>query len=375
MDTPSFVFLGADAPWTYPLARELAADGHPVAAIAPYDWQTFRRLRPRWPEGKVPATLRRAYWVLPPGYAGGLAAWFAPLLRWRLARAMPGTPWVVVFYPWHHRAVRGVPDGRLIYYNVDDYTLYRPERADLVRQQEDELLSRAALTVCVSRQQMEALRTRVPPDRANRIVHSPHGVEDAYLNPHPERVPTARTVGYVGNLIDRVDWRLVGETARALPDMEFVFVGGPGGAGGGGVHPDWETQRAAALALPNVRRVGPVPQAEVPDHYWNFRVNWIPYATDHPFNRASSPTKIMDGLASGRPMVSTDLPECRLYPDWITLARDAPEMIAALTRVMDAATDPVRAGRQVAFAHGNTWTNRARALLVSLPASPAHAPP
>ena len=97
-------------------------------------------------------------------------------------------------------------------------------------------------------------------------------------------------------------------------DVEFVFVGGLEGASGGGCRPDWEAERAAALALPNVRRVGPVRQEDVPKHYWGFGVNWIPYATDHAFNQAACPTKIMDGLASGRPVLSTDSPECRLYP-------------------------------------------------------------
>ena len=39
----------------------------------------------------------------------------------------------------------------------------------------------------------------------------------------------------------------------------------------------------------------------------------IPYAVDDPFNRASSPTKIADGLGSTRPIVATAIPECRLY--------------------------------------------------------------
>jgi len=39
----------------------------------------------------------------------------------------------------------------------------------------------------------------------------------------------------------------------------------------------------------------------------------IPYAQNDRFNRACSPTKIMDGLGSGRPIVATAIPECRLY--------------------------------------------------------------
>lgn len=341
-----------------------------MSAIAPYDLGNFRRLRPHWPEGKLPAGLRRAFWVLPPGYAGSLAPIFAPLLRWRLACARSevgenGTPWVVVPYPWFHRATYDVPAGRLIYYNLDDYPLYQPVRSAVIQQQEEELLCRAALTICLSQRQVKSLQARVSVDRAERIRHLPLGVVEGYLNPFPDRVPMARTVGYVGNLIDRVDWRLVRETARAMPDVEFIFVGGLEGSGGGGSRPGWEAERAAALALPNVRRIGPVRQEEVPGYYWSFGVNWIPYATDHAFNQAACPTKIMDGLASGRPVVGTDLPELRLYPEWITIARDAADMVAVLSQRLTTssdAADVTRAASQVNFARGHTWAQRAGTL-------------
>lgn len=376
MVAPGVAILGANTPWVYALAAALADRGHPVRAIAAFDAGNFRRLQPRWPEGTAPAGLRREVWVYPPGYVGALAPVFAPFLRARLHRvcrglktaANPARPWVVAPYPWFHRAVRGVPDERLVYYNLDDYPLYQPARTAGIQWQEDELLRRAALTVCLSRQQVETLRARVPANRAERVRHFPLGVVESYLNPHPEHVPAARTVGYVGNLIDRVDWRLVGETAQLLPDAEFIFVGGLTGFGGGGARPGWEAERAAALALPNVRRVGPVRQEDVPGHYWDFGVNWIPYATDHAFNRASCPTKIMDGLASGRPVLGTDLPELRLYPEWITvLPAAADAWVGALRARFDgmndaASTDAERAAQQVAFARQHTWARRAETL-------------
>ena len=86
---------------------------------------------------------------------------------------------------------------------------------------------------------------------------------------------------------------------------------------------DWQRERAAALTLENVHYIGSIPQDEVGKHYWNFAVNWMPYDTRHAFNLASCPTKIMDGLASGRPLLTTAVPECRLYPDWITIVGTA----------------------------------------------------
>jgi len=377
--TLSLLFLGANTPWVYALAESLATGGQQVTAIATFDSRNFRRLRPSWPGREQPAHLQREFWVFPPGYVGTLARIFAPFLRSRLARARArlemavrseASAWVIAPYPWFVEALRGVPDGRLIYYNLDDYMLYKPTRSATILRQESELVRRAALTLCLSQEQVETLRARFP-KRAHCIQHFPLGVVDDLLNLDTARPPNGPVVGYIGNLIDRVDWRLVREVAGRLPDVEFHFIGGMDGSGGGGISPNWERERAAALALHNVRNIGPVSQDEVGRYYWNFGVNWMPYATGHAFNRASCPTKIMDGLASGRPMLSTDVPECRLYPEWISIIGSAEEA-ATQIRKMLAATPSAAAReisrRQVEFVRErHTWTRRAELLESWLP--------
>jgi len=375
----SLLFLGANTPWVYALAESFAACGQQVTAIATFDSRNFRRLRPSWPGREQPALLQREFWVFPPGYVGTLARVFGPFLRSRLARSRArldmavrseASAWVIAPYPWFVHALRRVPDGRLIYYNLDDYVLYKPTRSATILRQESELVRRAALTLCLSQEQVETLRARFP-KRAHCIQHFPLGVVDDLLNSDTARPPNGPVVGYIGNLIDRVDWRLVREVAGRLPDVEFHFIGGMEGYAGGGIRPNWECERAAALALPNVHNIGLVSQDEVGRYYWNFAINWMPYAIGHPFNKASCPTKIMDGLASGRPVLSTDLPECRLYPEWISIVRSAHEAATQIRKILDAAPSAAAreiSRRQVKFVRErHTWTRRAELLESWLP--------
>lgn len=375
------LFLGANTPWVYALAEALAASGHRVTAVATYDSTNFRRLRPSWPHRQQPpANLHREVWVYPPGYVGTLRSLFAPFLRSRLAAALSrleaaqsnGSPaWVIAPYPWFSKALRGVRSDRLIYYNLDDYVLYQPARSASTLNQESELIGRAARTLCLSRRQVETLRERFP-RCAERILHFPLGVVDSLLNQSPELLPDRPIVGYIGNLIDRVDWRLVREVANGLPEVQFQFIGSVEDSGGR-TAPNWERERAAALALPNVRHIGPVAQEDVGRHYRSFAVNWMPYDTGHAFNNASCPTKIMDGLASGRPLLSTDVPECRLYPEWIFVAHSAEDAITQIRRQLEAgncaaAKDLSR--RQVEFVlAGHTWAKRAELLGIWLSAA------
>lgn len=386
MKRVSFLAASANTPWVYELAEKLAELGHPSAAIALWDWRTYLTFRPQWPSSKTPGDLVREHWIFPPGYMGAGERWFRGVLRWRWTRALRrleargGTqPWIINPYPWLVESFRGV-EAPTIYFNLDDYQLYRPDRAERINRQEAELVEGAQLALCLAHWQVEALRKRFP-ERAGAIRHFPLAAPAAFINPRPGESFVPDVVGYVGNLIDRVDWRLVRDVATRLPDVRFVFVGYANVTSGGGQRPDWEAARDAALALPNVVRVPTVPQSKVGEHYWGFGLTWIPYATDHIFNLASCPTKIMDGLASGRPVLSTDVPECRLYPDWISVFSNAEEA-ATLIRAKLAEARGERAAAasraQVDFVRReHTWTHRAEVLIRWLedarPAPPAPA--
>ena len=360
MDRP-FLVLAANTPWVYALAQSLC-ERAPVTAVQFYDAANARRLRPVWPEEASPVRRRRL--VLPPGYAGRLEPVFRPLLRRTIdaerARLRSGgvEPVVVAPYPYLAPWVRDVPADDLVYFNLDDYELYEPWRAARIRSMQDELIARAGLTVCLSAYQAQRLGRRHP-SRRHRIAHFPLGVVRDFIQSEPATPPLPRTVGYVGNLGDRVDWPLVAAVAARLPDVAFHFVGfaevsaADNGVGG------WQRARRDALALANVVHVGGVPQARVREHYWRYSVNWMPYAADHPFNRASCPTKIMDALASGRPFVATPVPEAQLYPEHVTTASGADAMAAALAAALGDPGDPAH---RIAFAAGNTWSHRAEAL-------------
>lgn len=362
------LFLSANTPWVYSLAQAMAGGGRPTTAVRIYDWRNYRRLRPRWPNGQPPQMLSREQWIFPPGFAGRLspiAGLYVRLMILNTLRRMRSTPkekiCVVAPYPWLVSGLDGIADIQIIYYNLDNYSLYRPDRSKLIADQEEKLVAKADLILCLSQHQTGYLSDRYP-KRANCARHFPLGVVEHYLNQQPGASPQENSVGYIGNLIDRVDWRFVRAVADAAPDFDFYFVGGLEGSGGGGQRANWRLDRALALEAPNVHHIGQVDQSEVAHYYWKYSINWIPYATDHAFNQASCPTKIMDGLASGRPVLSVDLPECKLYPSWVSVVRSVEETVGELRRLSSLANDQVRAQLQIEFARRNSWGRRAELL-------------
>ena len=89
-------------------------------------------------------------------------------------------------------------------------------------------------------------------------------------------------------------------------------------------------------------------------YYQAFDVTLIPYRMDHPFNRACNPTKIMDSMGSGRPIVATAIPECRLHTERFDVAETADEFIDAVREILGQHSDDGRAGLRHAYALANT---------------------
>jgi glycosyltransferase involved in cell wall biosynthesis len=351
----------------YALAESLAQD-HVAHTVKLYDWRTYLKHRPSWPDPDPGADIERTLRVLPPGFAGRLEWLSRPFMRtmvdrWRknMQEQSGSEPYIVVPYPYLAPWVRNVPDELLIYYNLDAYTQYQLDQAARIREREAELVERACLTVCLAHRQVEALQERHP-SHASRIHHFPLGVLDMFLNPDPSSVvDSASDIGYVGTLGERVDWRFVRKVAEECSGLTFRFAGGMGEESQWPNRPAWKEARSHTFSLPNVEHVGRLPQEEVTDVYWQSGVNWIPYDPDHPFNEASCPTKIMDGLASGRPLVSTSVPECTLYPRWIDIVESAEEAAEVLRAHIKAPNehDPEE---QVRFAKQHTWDHRAESL-------------
>lgn len=365
MSRHSFLFLAANTPWVYSLAESLSAHAT-VTAIRFFDWINYFRQRPRWPEET--SSVRRRMVKLPPGYAGQLERLFRPYVHslihkevTQLRLACGVEPFVVCPYPYLAPWIRKLSSESLVYYNLDDYTLYEPKRAARIASFESELVNRSRISVCLSVHQVSEIRSRHPFARG-RVVHFPLGVVRSFLNFDTDVSPLPGTVGYVGNLTNRVDWNLFERVAELLPEVNFHIVGEVEDLETGAEAPGWRNVRARVMRRPNIIYEGGVPQSEVQAYFRRYAVNWMPYAMNHPFNIASCPTKIMDALASGRPFVATDLPEVSLHKDRIRIVRTALEAANELNCLF-ADGGAFYDKSQVEYAASQTWAHRAEEFL------------
>jgi teichuronic acid biosynthesis glycosyltransferase TuaH len=374
----------ADANWftTENLFREAPADRARTLLLSCIDYNNaWRRGQAPWAWGKPLRRTASGVWerdlVLPPGWMKklprlGMRPIARSIARWHAEHAT-GDPLVLLMTYPHYLYLRDqVRPDRLIYYNVDDYSLYWPRNADSVRRLEFRAVREADLTVCVSRLRAEFLRRAVP-EAAGRIRHLPHGAPTRSLADEPLDLPAPApeaiahlprpVLGYVGTLGERVDWPLLASLAEAEPSASVVLVGKVDA----GPPSEWRAVRERCLALPNVHLIGWQPQAAIAGFNRAFDVCLIPYRIDDPFNRACCPTKIMDYMATSRPIVSTALPECLLYRNLFDVA-DTPEgFLESVAHIVASGSDDGRAAARLAWAEDNSCRRVVQRLLDWVP--------
>ncbi len=201
----------------------------------------------------------------------------------------------------------------------------------------------------ISRYLVEAMGTRVA---AHRLVRVPPVVDVAMFDiPAPTRdwrssfgMPEGRVVLYAGSFFDNEGVPTLLDAAPDFlarhPDVTLVIVGG---------HPReaWEHCRELAAArrmADRIRFIGVRPSVDMPACFKAADVLVAPKA-DHLLNRAGVPTKLVEYLASGRPVVASrvgDIPE--IVRDGVEALLVEPgdtlALAAAISSLLD---DPARA--------------------------------
>ena len=133
-------------------------------------------------------------------------------------------------------------------------------------------------------------------------------------------------IGYVGGLHRYFNTLMLADMARARPSWSWVLVG------------PHQTPLHDLYRIPNVHLLGPKTHAELPDYIRRFDVGIVPYL-DNKYTATVIPTKIIEYLAMGKPVVSTNLPEVDSFNDkhevLITSPNSSTEFVASIEKALN----------------------------------------
>ncbi|HUS13520.1 MAG TPA: glycosyltransferase [Chloroflexia bacterium] len=237
----------------------------------------------------------------------------------------------------------------VVYDCMDDLASFR-DGTPALRRQEDHLLQMADLLFTGGFSMYEARKDRHPRaycfpsgvDVAHYAqTHDPALAEPAALSgiPHPR-------MGYFGVLDERIDWPLIADVAARCPEWQWVLVG-----------PTAKVEDDELPQAPNIHYLGQQAYTDLPAFLKGFDLATMPFALNEA-TRFISPTKTLEYLAGGKPVISSSVPDVvAFYSEIVHLADGADAWVAATSAVLQSppAEQAARLAAVEPLLHESTW--------------------
>lgn len=243
-----------------------------------------------------------------------------------------------------------LPHAVSCYDCVDDYSAFPGAWATVTRRMEQRLLRKVDAVFTTAQSLFDAKKqfnknTYFVPnvadfDHFNQAMHLAPAQRIADL-PHP-------VIGFVGALNFKIDGELLKSLFELRPNWSFVFVG-----------PDRGLGIDRFLSCRNAHFVGRKEINELPGLMAGFDACMIPYSINR-YIRSVLPLKFFEYLATGKPIVSTPMPELEKFAPLVDLGSNADELVHAIERRLG---DDPHVQQRLALARENSWEHRINRML------------
>lgn len=159
-----------------------------------------------------------------------------------------------------------------------------------------------------------------------------------------------KVIGYYGAIAEWFDFGKVEYLAKKFPECDIVLIGSV------------TNEKVQACKLPNVKKLGEMPYAKLPEYLCDFDVCLIPFDTSTNLIKATNPVKFYEYLSAGKKIVATEIPELEPFKDEFVYLTNDDEQFAEYVRACldgtDNLADPESCFR---FAKDNDWEHRVNA--------------
>ncbi|CEG25511.1 glycosyltransferase [Bacillus sp. B-jedd] len=159
-------------------------------------------------------------------------------------------------------------------------------------------------------------------------------------------------IGYFGALADWFDYELMEKLAATKRTWQIVLIG---------LDYDGSIKKSRLLRYVNVHYLGPLPYEQLPSYAAMFDVSVIPFKINE-VTTATSPIKLFEYLAVGKPIVTTAIPECLKY-NIAFIARDHGHFIKSVEQALAFKDDEVHKSLLREEARKHTWDKKAKSIL------------
>lgn len=265
-------------------------------------------------------------------------------------------PIIWTYLPGSLALARGLDPGALVYDCVDEHSQFTGLiNSEVVLSMERDLLVGSDLTFTTARGLYDAKKSY-----GRNIYLVPNAADTGHFalaqredTPVPEEIAglPRPVLGFVGVIHHWIDLDLIEYLAKKRPGWSLAMIG-PVGAGVSVEH---------LQSLPNVYFFGRRDKEALPGYMKAFDVCLNPFRKNELTDRVN-PLKLYEYLASGKPVVSVDMPGVMDFRDIIEIAGDYEGFLQGVERALEL-EDDVRKSRRLKAAGENSWENRVEEML------------
>lgn len=223
----------------------------------------------------------------------------------------------------------------IVYDCMDNHQFFE-DSGKKISQLENDLINKSSAIITTS----DFLAKKISPFKSTLIPNA--GDYQLFSHPKPIAISFPKPIiGYYGAISHWFDVKLLESGLKSHPDKSFVLIG------------KVENQQVQNLVLKykNIYLLGEKPYLELPSYLAHFDVCLIPFLLT-PLIKATNPVKIFEYFASGKPVISTNLPELKKY---------SPVIIANIHNFSQKITEALKIKKissEIVISKNNTWDKR-----------------
>ena len=266
-------------------------------------------------------------------------------IKWIMKKQGLSEPVLWVSCPAAEGVVGHLGEGKSIYYCADEHAVFPGMSRDIVATLDKELFKKVDLVIVTSETLYEKKRAL-----HHKIHLIPHGVDFNHFSKAslaetiiPEDISTIKKpiIGFYGLIQDLIDFDVIRYVAETRPDWSIVMIG------------TVIFDVGSLPSLPNIHFLGGRTREELPNYVKAFDVCMIPYKLNDRTIYAN-PLKLRQYLASGKPVVSTPLPEVQRYDGLVKIAKDKEEYLRHIEFLLEHDT-PEDSRMRMEAVRGESW--------------------
>ncbi len=263
-----------------------------------------------------------------------------------------GKPIIITYLPESIEYLNNIKHKLLIYDCVDNFSSFTWAERE-TELQDNKLIRKADLVTTTAKNLLEKIK------KINKkVYYLPNAVDFNHFNKVSIRGKVGVTskfkkgpvIGFVGAFYDWVDEELIKFLATAKPDWNFLFIG--------------PIQPGIGIELSgkdNIIFMGEKSYYHLPKYISVFDVCFIPFKVNE-VTKNANPIKMWEYMATGKPIVSTPIPEVKKMNEYIYIGKDKKDFLAKIEQALTE-DDEIQVLKRIMIAKENDWSIRTNKLL------------